>query len=518
MMLLRNVISHDYSSEECYFSRSAISSEEYMLIQDSPTNFYPHINPKHTTQHTPAPQKVDSCLVLPCLVLSCLVLSSPVISMRKSLHKWGVGSNKIDAGPTEPSTPRAILIDLPAEYVVDGFVDIQDDVVLSVDPSIAALLANPSRLLDVVGKSTTHFAFCCWEGDRSAMSAFSDMAAGSRDWCRTPSVISGKQLEWTAFKSKARVNRCVLLATTVREHQERAVLSLEVTTSSSYETSPSANGSAIAAGCYLHQHVLDKAINLRLEAKHASQRQRIDVLEKEKEQALLSNELLARKNERLESDLLEERNQGQEAESKVIEERNLRLEVQQVVQSNWIDELEKVRDALALSDKNASDLAEVTCENVAAALALSDQNASNLAEVTSKNVTDALALSDQTASNLAVVTSKNVADALALSDSKMITLLKISERKASAAKCVADKNSLDALTVSDSATASALALTVTNTRKAKAVSDENALAAQAENERNKLLALLAVREKELAGQVRPILFLKLLFLISNHHV
>jgi signal transduction histidine kinase/ActR/RegA family two-component response regulator len=186
--------------------------------------------------------------------------ASPVCSMRKSVLKLGVGSNRIEVGPTEtpspspPSSPRTILIDLPAEYV-DGFVEIQDGVVLSVDPSIAALLANPSRLQDVVGKSITHFALYGWGGDRSAMSAFSDMAAGSRDRCRTPSGVSGKQLEWTAFKSKERANRCVLLAT-VREHQERATLRLEM--ASSHETSPSANGSAIAAGCYLDQRVLDK--------------------------------------------------------------------------------------------------------------------------------------------------------------------------------------------------------------------------------------------------------------------
>jgi hypothetical protein len=278
--------------------------------------------------------------------------SSPVINMRKSLLKLGVGSNKIEAGPTEtpspspPSSPRTIFIDLPAEYV-DGFVEIQDDVVLSVDPSIAALLANPSRLQqDVVGKSTTHFALCCWGGDRSAMSAFSDMAAGSRDRCRTPSVVSGRQLEWTAFKSKERVNRCVLLAT-VREHQERVTLRLEM--ASSYETSPSADGSAIAAGCYLDQRVLDKEINLRLEAEHAVQRQRIDQLEKENKQDR-RNDLLEQEKRESKSDLLQERNQGLEAESKVIEERNLRLEAEQVVQSKWIDELKKDKEQARRND------------------------------------------------------------------------------------------------------------------------------------------------------------------------
>jgi signal transduction histidine kinase/ActR/RegA family two-component response regulator len=87
------------------------------------------------------------------------------------------------------------------------------------------------------------------------MSAFSDMATGSRDRCRTPSLVSGKQLEWTAFQSKERLNRCVLLAT-VREHQERTTLSLEMT--SSNKTSPSDNGSVTAAGYYLDQRVLDK--------------------------------------------------------------------------------------------------------------------------------------------------------------------------------------------------------------------------------------------------------------------
>jgi hypothetical protein len=273
--------------------------------------------------------------------------ASPVSSMRKSLLKWGVGSHKIGVGPTEtpspspPASPRTILIDLPAEYVVGGFVDIQDDIVLSVDPSIAVLLANPSRLQEVVGKSITHFALCCWEGDRSAMSAFSDMAAGSRDRCRTPSVVSGKQLEWTAFKSRERVNSYVLLAT-VRKRQERAALSLAM--ASSNETSPSANGSAVATGCYLNQTVLDKEFNLRLEAKLAVQRQRIDELEKEKEQALRNN-LLEQETGGLKSDLLKVRNQRLEAELKVVEEGNMRLEAEQVVQSTRIGELENKKGA-----------------------------------------------------------------------------------------------------------------------------------------------------------------------------
>jgi hypothetical protein len=139
------------------------------------------------------------------------------------------------------------------------------------------------------------------------MSAFSDMAAGSRDRCRTPSVVSGKQLEWTVFKSKDRVHRWLLLATVC-------------------ETSPSANGSA--AGCYLGQCVLDKEeINLRLKAEQAVQRRRIDELEKEREQAL-RNGLLEQEKGGLESNLLMERNKRLEAESKVIEERNQRLEAE----------------------------------------------------------------------------------------------------------------------------------------------------------------------------------------------
>jgi hypothetical protein len=259
----------------------------------------------------------------------------PVSSMRKSLLKWGNKTTEVrpteTPSPSPPSSPRTNLIDLPAEYV-DGFVEIQDDVVLSVDSSIAALLANPSRLLDVVGKSTTHFAFCCWGGDRSAMSVFSDMAAGSRDRCRTPSVVSGKQLDWTAFKSKERVNRCVLVAT-VREHQERAALSLEM--SSSGETSPS-NGSAIAARCYLDQRVLDKETILRLDAEHAVQRQWIDKLEKEKEQRL--------RNDRLEQE------KRRFLESEVVKERNLRLEAEHAVQSKWIDELEKEKEHARRND------------------------------------------------------------------------------------------------------------------------------------------------------------------------
>ena len=271
--------------------------------------------------------------------MSCSIVprGSPVISMRKSLLKWGVGSNKIEDRPTEtpspspPSTPRTNSINLPAEYA-DGFVEIQGDVVLSVDPSIAALLANPSRLQDVVGKSITHFAFCCWGGDRSAISAFSDMAAGSCDRCLTPSVARGKQLEWTAFKSKERVNRCVLLAT-VREHQERAELSLTLT--SSYETSPSANGSTIAAGCYLYQRVHDKEIILRLEAEHAVQRQRIEMLEKEKEQS--------QRNDRLEQEM-------RRLEWEVVKDRNLRLETEHAIQIKWIDELEKEKEQAQRND------------------------------------------------------------------------------------------------------------------------------------------------------------------------
>jgi signal transduction histidine kinase/ActR/RegA family two-component response regulator len=158
-----------------------------------------------------------------------------------------------EGGDTKPK--RAF-----AEYW-DGVVEIQDGVVLYVDPSIAALLASssPAHLQDAVGKSITHFALCCWgEGDRSAMSAFSDMVAGSRDRCRTPTAVRGKQLEWTAFQSKERVDRCVLLATTVCAHEKPGKRqSLE--TASYKTTSPSsANGSAVTAGCYLDQCVLDK--------------------------------------------------------------------------------------------------------------------------------------------------------------------------------------------------------------------------------------------------------------------
>ena len=100
----------------------------------------------------------------------------------------------------------------------------------------------------------------------------------------------------------------VLLAT-VREHQERAAPSLEMT--SSYETSLSANGSAIAAGCYLDPRVLDKEINLTREAELEVRRQGIDELEKEKKQT--------QRNDRLQQEK--------------------RLEAEQVAQSKRIDEL-----------------------------------------------------------------------------------------------------------------------------------------------------------------------------------
>ncbi len=292
------------------------------------------------------------------------------------------------------------------------------------------------------------------------MSAFSDMVAGSRDRCRTPSIVNGKQLEWTVFKSKESVHRFVLLAT-VRERQERVARRLETT--SSYETSPSANESAIA-WVYLDQRVLDKEINLRLEAEHGVQRQRIDELEKEKEQArrnnfheqekmALESDLLKERNVRLEaeqvvqskwidnleneyiklalrndllekeqrglesnllmernqelekekkqeqrndlleqektglkSDLLKERNQRLEAESKVIiEERNLLLETEQVVQSKWIDELEKGKeqaesefaeseDELIIRVVNMADPSspDITCDDASRSEGLSD--------------------------------------------------------------------------------------------------------------------------------------------------
>jgi hypothetical protein len=177
--------------------------------------------------------------------------------MRKALVEWTIRPNKSQVRPTETPDPsplsplRAHSIHLPAEYL-DGFVEIQDDVVLFVHPSIAALLPAPARLKDVVGKSLTHFALF-WEGHESTRSKFLDMASGCCERCHTPSVVSGKELEWTAFRSRDRVGRSVLLAT-VREHQEHAALSVE---RASYE-SPSANKQGGTVGFHLDERVLHK--------------------------------------------------------------------------------------------------------------------------------------------------------------------------------------------------------------------------------------------------------------------
>ncbi len=105
-----------------------------------------------------------------------------------------------------------------------------------------------------------------------------------------------------------------MLLATVREHQERAALNLEII--SSYETSRSANRSSNAAECYLDQLALDKDINLRLEAEHAAQRHQIDVLEKEKAHAL-RHYLLEQEKRGLELDVLKERNQSLEADKEI---------------------------------------------------------------------------------------------------------------------------------------------------------------------------------------------------------
>ncbi len=126
--------------------------------------------------------------------------------------------------------------------------EIHDDVVVFVDPSISALLTTPAGLRDVVGKSLTQFALC-WARDERAMSEFLDMASGCRDRCHTPSVVSGKQLEWTALRSRERAGRCMLLAT-VREHQERTALSPGL---ASHETIPSANENVGTIGSQLDQ-------------------------------------------------------------------------------------------------------------------------------------------------------------------------------------------------------------------------------------------------------------------------
>ncbi len=175
---------------------------------------------------------------------------------RRAWLKWCASTDKSKVRPTDASLtspPCAASIQLPAEYL-DGFVEIHDDVVVFVDPSIAALLASPAGLREVVGKSVTQFALC-WAGNERAMSEFSDMASGCRDRCHTPSVVSGKQLEWTALRSRERAGRCMLLAT-MREHQERTALSAGL---ASYETTPSANEDVGTIGSQLDQCTLDKA-------------------------------------------------------------------------------------------------------------------------------------------------------------------------------------------------------------------------------------------------------------------
>ncbi len=186
--------------------------------------------------------------------MTCVVVG--LFTMLKNFWlKWCASSDKSKVRPTDTSStfpPRATSIQLPAEYL-DGFVEIHDGVVIFVHPSIAALLASPAGVQDAVGRSLTEFALC-WAGDERAMSAFSDMASGCRNQCHTPSVISGKQLEWTALRSRERAGRCILLAT-VREHQERTALSAGL---ASYETTPSANENMGTIGSQLDQCTIDK--------------------------------------------------------------------------------------------------------------------------------------------------------------------------------------------------------------------------------------------------------------------
>jgi signal transduction histidine kinase/CheY-like chemotaxis protein/PAS domain-containing protein len=167
---------------------------------------------------------------------------------RRAWFKWCVSTDKSKVRPTDislTSPPRAASIQLPAEYL-NGIVEIHDDVVVFVDPSIAALLASSAGMRCVVGKSLTQFALF-WAGDERAMSDFLDMATGCRDRCNTPSVVSGKQLEWTALRSRERAGRCILLAT-LRGHQERTALS----------AAPSANENVGIVGSQLDQYILDK--------------------------------------------------------------------------------------------------------------------------------------------------------------------------------------------------------------------------------------------------------------------
>ncbi len=187
----------------------------------------------------------------PCAVLVGL------FTMRRARLKWRTSTDKSKVRPTNLSLTsplRAASIQLPAEYL-DGFVEIHDGVVIFVDPTIAALLASPAG----VGKSLTQFALC-WAGDERTMSEFSDMASGCRDRCHTPSVVSEKQIEWTALRSRERAGRCMLLAT-VREHQERTALSAGL---ASYETTPSVNEDVGTIVSRRDQCTLDKTPLRRL--------------------------------------------------------------------------------------------------------------------------------------------------------------------------------------------------------------------------------------------------------------
>jgi signal transduction histidine kinase/PAS domain-containing protein/ActR/RegA family two-component response regulator len=175
---------------------------------------------------------------------------------RRAWLKWWASTDKRTIRPTNTSltsAPRATSIQLPAEYL-DGFVEVHDDVVVFIDQSIAALLASPAGLRDVVGQSLKQFAALCWTGNERAMSEFSDMVSGCHDRCHTPSVVSGKQLEWTALRSRERASRCMLLVT-VREHQECTALSARL---ASYETTPSAIENVGTIGSQLDQRILDK--------------------------------------------------------------------------------------------------------------------------------------------------------------------------------------------------------------------------------------------------------------------
>ncbi len=146
------------------------------------------------------------------------LVSSSIFTMRRAWLKWCPSTDKSKVRPTDGFVGTGRSIQLPAEYL-DGFVEIHDDVVVFVDPSLAALLGrgraeiHPAGLPDVVGKSLTHFALC-WAGDERAMSEFSDMASGCRDRCHAPSFVSGKQLAWTALRSRERAGRCISVSHT----------------------------------------------------------------------------------------------------------------------------------------------------------------------------------------------------------------------------------------------------------------------------------------------------------------